>query len=54
MIEMIIQNIKDFDLTGDKEPDEFCQECGRPLPNKDEWVCQCGATYTREYVKSNN
>jgi len=25
-----------------------CRDCGRRLPDKDEWECECGATYTRD------
>lgn len=36
----------DFDTP--LEPEEVCQECGRPLADKNEYECPCGVTYTRE------
>ena len=30
------------------EPEDYCRECGEPLADGDEVVCNnCGATYTR-------
>ncbi len=29
------------------ESGEVCRECGRRLPEKDEYTCSCGVTYTR-------
>jgi len=31
-----------------QEKVDRCVDCGRRLPDKDEYVCECGATYTRD------
>ena len=37
-----------FDEKNLWESGEVCRECGRPLPEKDEYTCPCGATYVRK------
>jgi len=34
--------------------DDICQDCNRPLSDKDEWVCECGATHMRDVRNQND